>query len=151
VVDLGVAFDIGAVTSYEFGVAKKSESSRVPSAVGAIPVVGGLVKSADAQAQWMQDMLEQNARLVAQFPETMKAFNDSLERFNQTIGRLDRSVQRMETTAKLLQGTVDRIMGILGDLPGARIVRRMTSGRPDDDASGPRPKPSAGGNAQGSR
>jgi hypothetical protein len=34
--------------------AKKPEGSRVPSAVGAIPVVGDLVKSADNQARWMQ-------------------------------------------------------------------------------------------------
>ena len=52
---------------------------------GAIPVVGDLVRSADAQARWMQELLEQNARLVGQFPATMKTFNDSLERFNQTV------------------------------------------------------------------
>ncbi|HEY2791076.1 MAG TPA: hypothetical protein VGJ28_01890 [Micromonosporaceae bacterium] len=120
--------------------AKKPESSRVPSAVGAIPVVGGLMKSADAQAQWMQEMLEQNARLVAQFPATLKTFNDSLERFNQTIERLDRAVSRIEAASKLLAGTVDRVVGILGELPGAGIVRRMTKGRPDT-AAVPRPKP----------
>ena len=36
----------------------------------------------------------QNARLVAQLPATIKSFNDSLERFNQTVGRLDRVVAR---------------------------------------------------------
>ena len=33
----------------------------------------------------MQELLEQNARLVGQFPATIKTFNDSLERFNQTV------------------------------------------------------------------
>ena len=33
----------------------------------------------------MQELLEQNARLIGQFPATMKTFNDSLERFNQTV------------------------------------------------------------------
>ncbi|MGI8680484.1 MAG: hypothetical protein ACR2LX_17730 [Jatrophihabitans sp.] len=166
--------------------AKKPETSRVPSAVGAIPLVGDLVKSAESQAQWMQDMLEQNARLVGQFPATMKSFNDAIERFNQTIGRLDRAVGRIETASKnlagplekvtgaldptalrelpaaldalrtealpalraatdtqrqvaLLQLTVDRVMAVVGELPGAGIVRRMAAGREDtgrDDGVG---------------
>jgi ABC-type transporter Mla subunit MlaD len=94
-------------------VAKKPESSRVPSAVGAIPLVGDLVKSADQQARWMQEVLEQNARLVGQFPATMKAFNDSLERFNQTIGRLDRAVTRIEGASKNLVGPMERVAGAL--------------------------------------
>jgi ABC-type transporter Mla subunit MlaD len=94
-------------------VAKKPESSRVPSAVGAIPLVGDLVKSADQQARWMQEVLEQNARLVGQFPATMKAFNDTLERFNQTIGRLDRAVTRIEGASKNLVGPMERVAGAL--------------------------------------
>jgi ABC-type transporter Mla subunit MlaD len=94
-------------------VAKKVESSRIPSAVGAIPVVGDLMKSADAQAQWMQEMLEQNARLIGQFPATMKTFNDSIERFNQTIGRLDRAVNRIEAASKQLTGPLERVAGAL--------------------------------------
>jgi ABC-type transporter Mla subunit MlaD len=90
-------------------VAKKAAGSRVPAAVGAIPVVGDLVKSADQQTRWMQETLEQNARLVAQFPATMKSFNDALERFNQTIGRLDKAVGRIETASKNLTGPLDRV------------------------------------------
>jgi ABC-type transporter Mla subunit MlaD len=89
--------------------AKKAEQSRVPSAVGAIPVVGDLMKSADQQAKWMQEILEQNARLVAQFPATMKSFNDALERFNQTVGRLDRTVTRIETATKNLTGPMEKV------------------------------------------
>ena len=102
--------------------------------------MGGLVKGADAQAQWMQEMFEQNARLFAQFPATMKTFNDSLDRFNQTVARLDRVATRIETASKLLAGTVDRVINIVGELPGAGIVRRMAGGRPDDTSS-TRPKP----------
>jgi ABC-type transporter Mla subunit MlaD len=167
-------------------VAKKPESSRVPSAVRAIPLVGGLFKSADAQAQWMQDLLEQNARLIGQLPATIKTFNDTLERFNQTIGRLDRAVTRIESTTKtltgpverlataldpktlkdlpdviealrkealpalrattdtqrqvaLLQSTVDRIVTLLGELPGAGIFRRLAA--PREDTSRPRADP----------
>jgi ABC-type transporter Mla subunit MlaD len=172
-------------------VAKKPEGSRVPSAVGAIPVVGDLVKSADQQARWMQEVLEQNARLVGQFPATMKSFNDSLERFNQTIGRLDRAVSRIETASKnltgpmekmagaldpktlrdipevldalrkeavpalraatdtqrqveMLQSTIDRVIALLGELPGAGMLRRLATGRDADDGPG-RPKPTSGG------
>jgi methyl-accepting chemotaxis protein len=94
-------------------VAKKPESSRVPSAVGAIPVVGDLVKSADNQARWMQELLEQNARLIGQFPATMKTFNDSIERFNQTIGRLDRAVTRIEAATKSLTGPLEKVASSL--------------------------------------
>jgi ABC-type transporter Mla subunit MlaD len=94
-------------------VAKKPESSRVPSAVGAIPVVGDLMKSADQQARWMQEMVEQNARLVSQFPATIKSFNDALERFNDTVGRLDRAVTRMEAASKQLTGPLEKMAGAL--------------------------------------
>jgi ABC-type transporter Mla subunit MlaD len=110
-------------------VAKKPESSRVPSAVGAIPLVGDLVKSADQQARWMQEILEQNARLVAQFPATMKSFNDALERFNQTIGRLDRAVTRIESASKNLTGPLEKVSAALDpktlrDLPEMLDVMR---------------------------
>jgi ABC-type transporter Mla subunit MlaD len=140
---------------------KKPEGSRVPSAVGAIPVVGDLMKNADQQARWMQEILEQNARLLAQFPATMKTFNDALERFNQTVGRLDRAVSRIESASKnltgpldkvasaldpktlrelpeqlaMLQSTIDRIVAVLGELPGAGVLRRLAEGKDS------RPKP----------
>jgi ABC-type transporter Mla subunit MlaD len=94
-------------------VPKKPETSRVPSAVGAIPVVGDLVKSADQQARWMHEIVEQNARLVAQFPATMKSFNDALERFNQTIGRLDKAVTRIEGASKSLTGPLEKVSSAL--------------------------------------
>jgi ABC-type transporter Mla subunit MlaD len=111
-------------TGYESRVAKKPESSRIPSAVGAIPVVGDLMKSADSQARWMQEMLEQNARLIGQFPATIKTFNDSIERFNQTIGRLDKAVTRIEGATKNLTGPVEKLAGALDpkalrDIPDA--------------------------------
>ena len=95
------------------GVAKKPPTSRVPSAVGAIPVVGDLVRSADQQARWMQEMLEQNARLIGQFPATMKSFNDALERFNQTVGRLDAAVTRIESASRTLTGPLEKAAGAL--------------------------------------
>jgi hypothetical protein len=108
-----VSVDSGPSTGYESRVAKKPESSRVPSAVGAIPVVGDLMRSADSQARWMQEMLEQNARLVGQFPATIKTFNDSIERFNQTIGRLDKAVTRFESASKTLTGPMEKVVGAL--------------------------------------
>jgi ABC-type transporter Mla subunit MlaD len=92
---------------------KKPSSSRVPSAVGAIPVVGDLVRSADQQARWMQEMLEQNARLVGQLPATLKSFNDALERFNQTVGRLDAAVTRIEAASRLLSGPLEKATSVL--------------------------------------
>lgn len=162
----------------------------MPSAVGAIPVVGDLVRSADAQARWMQDLLEQNARLIGQLPATLKNFNDALERFNETVARLDRTVTRIETASKnltapmervvgaldpkalrelpetldtlrkeavpamraatdtqrqvaALQTTVERVMTVAGDLPGAGILRRIATGRVDEDEAA-RPTPPAG-------
>ena len=135
-----------------------AKSSRVPSAVGAIPVVGDLVKRADGQAQWVQELVEQNARMLGQLPATIKALNDSLERFNQTVGRLDSVVTRIEGTASavlgpleqmapnldrmvsvatdtqkqvaLLTSTIDRLTGLLNELPGAAFMRRLTGARP---------------------
>ena len=133
-----------------------AKSSRVPPAVGSIPVVGDLMRQADNQAQWLQDVVEQNARLVAQFPATMRTFNDTLERFNQSVARLDRVVSTIEAATDrivapmervvpvlerqvgLLTGTVDRVAGLLGELPGAGILRRVAGGplsRPDDGTS----------------
>lgn len=188
--------DSGTRTGYKSGVPKKPESSRVPSAVGAIPVVGDLMKSAESQARWMQELLEQNARLVGQFPATMKTFNDSIERFNQTIGRLDRAVTRIESATKSLTGplekmvaavdpkalrdipetlevlrneavpalkaatdtqrqvqlltsTIERVVATLSELPGAGMLRRLTTGRDGDDAAAPgRPKPEKPGKAR---
>ncbi len=90
--------------------AKKPDESRLPSAVGSIPVFGEFMKNADAQARWMQDLLEQNARLIGQLPDTIKAFNDSLERFNQSVARLDRATSRMESAGKRLTGPIERIL-----------------------------------------
>jgi ABC-type transporter Mla subunit MlaD len=97
-----------------------AKSSRVPSAVGAIPVVGDLVKQAEGQAQWLQDLVEQNARLVGQLPATMKAFNDSLERFNQTVGRLDKAVSRIEGATSQLIAPLEQMtpqLDRLRDIP----------------------------------
>ncbi len=109
------------------------KSSRVPPAVGSIPVVGDLMKQADEQARWLQDVVEQNTRLVAQLPATMKSFNDSLVRFNQTVARLDRVVSQVERTAAALIGPLEqlaqrmeRLTSVLGEMPGAGLVRRLT-------------------------
>jgi hypothetical protein len=106
-------FDSRVRSDYNRLVAKKHEGSRVPSAVGAIPVVGDLVNSADQQARWIQEMVEQNARLIGQFPATIRSFNDALERFNETIGRLDRAVTRMENASRQLTGPMERVAGAL--------------------------------------
>jgi ABC-type transporter Mla subunit MlaD len=136
-----------------------AKNSRVPGAVGAIPVVGDLLKQADGQAQWLQDLLEQNTRLVGQLPATMKNFNDTLERFNQTVARLDVMVTRVEKTVNrldlqqlaesirkealpalraatdtqkqvaLLASTIDRVMALMAELPGMGLVRRF-AGQP---------------------
>jgi septal ring factor EnvC (AmiA/AmiB activator) len=125
--------------------AAMAKSSRVPPAVGSIPVVGDLVKQADEQARWLQDVVEQNTRLVAQLPATMKSFNDSLERFNQTVARLDRLVSQVERTTATLIGPLEqlsqrmeRLATVLGDMPGAGLVRRLTGGqRPPGDGEPP--------------
>src|SRR4051794_9885080 len=108
-----MGFDSGGRTGYNGLVAKTPERSRVPSAVGAIPVVGGLARSADQQARWMQGIVEQNARLVGQFPATIKSFNDAIERFNETVGRLDRAATRIENASKQLTGPMEKMTGAL--------------------------------------
>ena len=133
-----------------------SKGSRVPTAVGALPVVGDLMRQADSQAQWLQDVVEQNARLVGQFPATMRTFNDTLERFNQTVARLDRTVSTIESLTDrvvrplelvvpvlerqvgLLTSTVDRVVGIVGELPGAGLLRRVATGQATRPEDGPR-------------
>ena len=153
-------------------------------ALGGVPVIGDLARSAETQAKWMQEVLDQNARLVGQLPATMKSFNDSLERFNQTISRLDRAVTRLEQTSRaltgplervsaaidpqalrdlpetleslrrealpalraatdtqrqvtLIQSTLERVVTALGDLPGAGLVRRLTTPRDTPPAESP--------------
>lgn len=194
-------FDTAPGSRYESPVPKKP--SHVPSAVGAIPVVGDAMRSAEAQARWMQELLEQNARLVGQVPATMKTFNDSLERFNQTVQRLDRVITRVETTTAqlsapieelaprlerlvtlldvpsvrdlpglvdtlrrealpalraatdtqrqvaLLQTTVDRIAGVLAELPGAGILRRLAGAARPAAASPPEPGSAADAGSAG--
>ena len=98
---------------YESPVAKRPAPSRIPSMVGALPVVGGLARTADAQAKWMQDMVEQNARLLGRLPDTIRTLNDSIERFNQTVQRLDRAVTRIETASKNITGPLERAAGAL--------------------------------------
>jgi ABC-type transporter Mla subunit MlaD len=102
------------------------KNSRVPGAVGAIPVVGQLMKQLDSRARWLQELLEQNARMVGQLPATMKNFNDTLERFNQTVGRLDRMVTSIETTSSQLMAPLeamaprlDRVVSLF-DMPSMR-------------------------------
>ncbi len=89
--------------------AMSSEPPLRPAGVGSIPIVGDLARSAAAQARWVQAMLEQNARLVASIPETMRSFNDAIERFNQTVGRLDHAVGRIEAASKTLTGPMERV------------------------------------------
>jgi len=153
-----------------------AKKSRVPSAVSAIPIVGDLARRADSQAGWVQDLVEQNTRLIGQLPATLKAFNDSLERFSQTVARLDRLVTRVESVTNQLIGpleeigprlervreipdlvdtlrrealpalraatttqnqvavltsTLDRALGIISELPGAGLVRRIADVRVD--------------------
>ena len=93
--------------------AKKESSSRVPSVLGSIPLVGDVVRSADAQAQWMQAVLEQNTRLIGQLPATLRSFNDALERFNQTVARLDAAVTRIEGASRTLTGPLEKVVGTL--------------------------------------
>lgn len=136
-----------------------AKTSRVPSAVGAIPLVGDLVKKADDQARWWQELVEQNARMAAELPTTVKTLTDSLERLSQTVSRLDRVATRIEGTAAqlvapleqvapmvdrivttatdtqrqvaLLTSTLERVVGLLGEIPGAGLMRRLTGGHPD--------------------
>jgi ABC-type transporter Mla subunit MlaD len=89
-------------------------------------VVGDLAKSAEAQAKWLQEMVEQNGRLIGQFPATMKTFNDSLERFNETIGRLDRAVTRIESATRQLTGPLEKLAGTLDTKTVRDLLRRLT-------------------------
>ena len=77
------------------------------------------MKSADQQAQWLQELIEQNARLVGQLPATMKNLNDSIERFNQTVNRLDKTVTRIESTTGVLTGP---LLSLLGNVDPARLA-----------------------------
>lgn len=108
-----------------------AKNTRVPSAVGAIPVVGDLMKQADSQAQWLQELVEQNARLVGQLPATMKTFNDSLERFNQTVTRLDKVVTTIEGATNQLVAPLEQVTPALDriattlDLPTLREMPQV--------------------------
>lgn len=83
------------------------------------------MKQADNQAQWLQELVEQNARLVGQLPATIKTFNDSLERFNQTVGRLDRMVTQVETATNQLVAPMQEIAPRLEKLIAAIDVNSV--------------------------
>lgn len=120
----GSTVDTGASGRYKSGVPKKPENSRVPSVLGNVPVVGDLAKSAEAQARWLQELVEQNARLIGQLPATLKSFNDALERFNETVGRLDRAVSRIEAATGTLIGPLDKLVGTLDPKALRDLARR---------------------------
>lgn len=80
-------------------------------------MLGDLARQIESQARWLQELVEQNARLVSQLPATLKSFNDSLERFNQTVGRLDRTITRIETSTARLTAPMERLSSALD--PGA--------------------------------
>jgi ABC-type transporter Mla subunit MlaD len=136
-------------------------ASRVPPVVGALPIIGDLARTADSQAQWVGELIEQNARLVGQLPVTLKNLNDSIERFNQTISRLDRAVTRIESTTSAVVAPLEQvspqldrvvsllegIVAVLGDLPGAGLLRRI--GRPAASPAEPGADPNAGGTRPG--
>ena len=81
----------------------------------------------------------------------MKSFNDSLVRFNQTVARLDRLVAQVERTTATLIGPLeqlsqrmDRLAGVLGDMPGAGLVRRLTGQQRAAGTSDQTPQPPPG-------
>lgn len=94
---------------YDPPVAEKKQSGRVPDLVGSLPVVGSLAKTADLQAQWMQDMVEQQARLLGALPDALRNLNDSIERFNQNVQRLDRTITRIESATGTIVAPMEKI------------------------------------------
>jgi ABC-type transporter Mla subunit MlaD len=128
----GVAGDPGGRGATDRGAGSRS-GGRVPAAVGAIPVVGGVLRQADQQAQWMQDLVEQNARLIAALPTTLKSLNDSIERFNQSVNRLERTVTRIEGAANAVTGPFTAVAaavdpGRLAELPDVLDSLRREAG-----------------------
>jgi ABC-type transporter Mla subunit MlaD len=110
----------------------------VPAAVAAVPVLGDAMQQLEAQARWLQNLLEENARLLGQLPATLRSLNDALERFNDTIGRLDRVVGRLEAASVSLTGPVERLSAVLDpralrELPElVRSLRDWSLPRPAD-------------------
>jgi methyl-accepting chemotaxis protein len=81
----------------------------VPPAVASLPFLGDLVKQAHTRAQWVQELFEQNARLIGQLPATVKTLNDSLETFNQSVQRLDRAVNTIERATNQLKAPLEAV------------------------------------------
>lgn len=81
----------------------------MPPAVASLPFVGDLVKQAQTRAQWVQELFEQNARLIGQLPATVKTLNDSLETFNQSVQRLDRAVNTIERATNQLKAPLEAV------------------------------------------
>lgn len=102
-----------------------ARTSRVPAAVGAIPVVGDLVKQVETQAHWLQELVEQNTRLVGQLPATVKTLNDSLETFNQTVQRLDRVVSTIEAASAQLVAPLEAVAPKLDRVASALDVASL--------------------------
>jgi ABC-type transporter Mla subunit MlaD len=81
----------------------------------------------------MQELVEQQARLVGQLPATLKTLNDSIERFNQTVSRLERATSRIESTAGTLTSPLATLAAALeparlGELPEVLDMLRKEAG-----------------------
>lgn len=71
-------------------------------------------------------------------PKKPESSRDSLRKEALPALRAASDTQRR---VALLQATLDRVIAIVGELPGAGILRRMTTGRAEDEPAAPRPKP----------
>lgn len=96
-----------------------------------LPLVGGLVRQLEEQTAAIARLLEDQARLVAALPSTIRLANDSLVAFASTVQRLDKLVRRLDNLTQPLEDPltalaprIERLIPIL-DMPQLQDVPAM--------------------------
>jgi ABC-type transporter Mla subunit MlaD len=101
------------------------------SVAGNIPLVGGAIRQLEEQTAAIGKLIEDQARLVAALPTTLRLANDSLVAFASTVQRLDTLVRRLDNLTRPLEEPLtalaprlERLVPIL-DMPALQDVPEM--------------------------
>jgi ABC-type transporter Mla subunit MlaD len=96
-----------------------------------LPIVGGLVRQLEDQTAAIAKLVEDQAKLVAALPSTIRLANESLVAFASTVQRLDKLVRRLDALTLPLEHPLtelaprlERLIPIL-DMPQLHDVPEM--------------------------
>jgi prefoldin subunit 5 len=74
-------------------------------------------------------------------PKALREIPEVLDALRKEAVPALRAATDTQRQVAMLQSTIERVITVLSELPGAGMLRRLTSGRDGDDAGGERAKP----------